>query len=78
MKQRDTNNQETKRKIESLGRKATIFTADLASRQDVSSLVANVASDGHDIDILLNCAGIQRRHPSHIFPDEDWDEVFLY
>lgn len=78
MGQRDTNNQETKRQIESLGRKATIVTADLASRQDVSSLVAKVINDGHDIDILLNCAGIQRRHPSHVFPDEDWDEVFFY
>lgn len=78
MTQRDTNNQETKRQIESLGRKATISTADLASRQDVSSLMAKLINDGHDIDILLNCAGIQRRHPSHIFPDEDWDEVFLY
>lgn len=78
MGQRDTNNQETKRQIESLGRKATIVTADLASRQDVSSLVAKVINDGHDIDILLNCAGIQRRHPSHVFLDEDWDEVFFY
>ena len=78
MGQRDTNNQETKRQIESLGRKATIVTADLASRQDVSSLVAKVINDGHDIDILLNCAGIQRRHPSHVFSGEDWDEVFFY
>ena len=78
MTQRDINNQETKQQIESLGRKATIFTADLASRQDVSSLVSKVTNDGHDIDILLNCAGIQRRHPSHIFPDKDWDEVFLH
>ncbi|KAI3036902.1 hypothetical protein CBS147352_11147 [Aspergillus niger] len=23
----------------------------------------------------INCAGIQRRHPSHLFPDSDWDEV---
>ncbi|EIT73402.1 dehydrogenase with different specificitie [Aspergillus oryzae 3.042] len=56
-------------------RKATIYTADLSSRESVSSLVSNVLNDGHDIDILLNCAGIQRRHPSHIFPDNDWDEV---
>lgn len=32
-------------------------------------------SAGHKITILLNCGGIQRRHPSHQFPDEDWDEV---
>ncbi|NLY44904.1 MAG: SDR family NAD(P)-dependent oxidoreductase, partial [Tissierella sp.] len=27
------------------------------------------------IDILLNAAGIQRRHKSEEFPKEDWDEV---
>lgn len=34
-----------------------------------------LASQGIKPQILLNCAGIQRRHPSHQFPDEDWDEV---
>jgi 2-deoxy-D-gluconate 3-dehydrogenase len=75
--QRDTSNPCTKEQIEKLGRKASIYTADLASQQSVSQLVSTVIHDGHDIDILLNCAGIQRRHPSHIFPDEDWDEVSL-
>jgi 2-deoxy-D-gluconate 3-dehydrogenase len=73
--QRDTSNQNTKSEIERLGRKATIYTADLASQASVSPLVSSVLRDGHDINILLNCAGIQRRHPSHIFPLEDWDEV---
>lgn len=72
---RDTTNQETKRQIEQIGRKASIYTADLASQESISSLVPTVTKDGHDIDILLNCAGIQRRHPSHQFPLEDWDEV---
>ncbi|KAJ5659913.1 hypothetical protein N7507_006364 [Penicillium longicatenatum] len=73
--QRDTSNPATKEQIEKLGRKATIYTADLASQASVSTLVATVVNNGHDIDILLNCAGIQRRHPSHLFPQEDWDEV---
>jgi 2-deoxy-D-gluconate 3-dehydrogenase len=30
---------------------------------------------GGRIDILVNAAGIQRRHPSEEFPLEDWDEV---
>ncbi|KAJ5720653.1 uncharacterized protein N7483_008587 [Penicillium malachiteum] len=72
--QRDTSNQATKEKIESLGRKASIYTADLSSKDSVSTLVSTVLADGHDINILINCAGIQRRHPSHIFPTEDWDE----
>ena len=25
--------------------------------------------------ILVTCAGIQRRHPAHQFPDQDWNEV---
>ncbi|OOQ90622.1 2-dehydro-3-deoxy-D-gluconate 5-dehydrogenase [Penicillium brasilianum] len=73
--QRDTSNLSTKEQIEQLGRKASIYTADLALQPSVSKLVSTVIGDGHDIDILLNCAGIQRRHPSHVFPDEDWDEV---
>lgn len=31
--------------------------------------------DGHDVSILVTCAGIQRRHPAHEFPMGDWDEV---
>ncbi|GLA10828.1 hypothetical protein AnigIFM62618_000425 [Aspergillus niger] len=73
--QRDTSNTETKERIESLGRKATIYTADLSSRESVSQLTPTLLSHGHDISILVNCAGIQRRHPSHLFPDSDWDEV---
>jgi 2-deoxy-D-gluconate 3-dehydrogenase len=65
----------TKSKIESIGRKAYIYAADLSSEKDVSGLAEAVLADGHDVDILLNCAGIQRRHPSHLFPKSDWDEV---
>lgn len=72
--QRDTSNQETKQAIEKLGRKATIATADLASQESVAALVADVTKE-HDISILINCAGIQRRHPSHVFPSSDWEEV---
>lgn len=34
-----------------------------------------VLKDGHRIHILLNCGGIQRRHPAHQFPDDDWQAV---
>lgn len=30
---------------------------------------------GGTIDILVNAAGVQRRHKSEIFPKEDWDDV---
>jgi 2-deoxy-D-gluconate 3-dehydrogenase len=65
----------TKDEVEKLGRKATIFYADLAETNDLKGLVKKITDAGHDIDILVNCGGIQRRHPAHQFPDDDWNEV---
>lgn len=73
--QRDESNQNTKQAIENLGRKASIYVADLASASDVGGLTKRILADGHDVDILVNCGGIQRRHPAHEFPDNDWNEV---
>ncbi|EAA36299.3 2-deoxy-D-gluconate 3-dehydrogenase [Neurospora crassa OR74A] len=73
--QRDETSTTTLQAIQSLGRHAQIYKADLSSPTDVSSLVPRILSDGHTIRILVNCAGIQRRHPSHLFPDSDFAEV---
>ncbi|KAH0046483.1 NAD(P)-binding protein, partial [Aureobasidium melanogenum] len=43
--QRDESNQTTREAIQKLGRKAEIYTADLASRDSVSALVKKVVSD---------------------------------
>ncbi|KXH44547.1 2-deoxy-D-gluconate 3-dehydrogenase [Colletotrichum nymphaeae SA-01] len=73
--QRDESSQSTKQAIEKLGRKATIYTADLSSQESVAALVPKVLKDGHEIRILVNCAGIQKRHPCEKFPDEDFNAV---
>ena len=73
--QRDASNTTTKEQIEQLGRKASIYEADLAEHTQISGLVRKITEDGHDISILVNCGGIQRRHPPAQFPDEDWNEV---
>lgn len=73
--QRDTSNQSTLQSVEALGRKAWIYTADLSSPSDVAGLVPRVLADGHQVRVLVNCAGIQRRHPSERFPDGDFAEV---
>ena len=65
----------TKLEIEKLGQKVTTYHADLASPDDLRGLVRRVTEGGHDIDILVNCGGIQRRYPAERFPDEDWNEV---
>lgn len=73
--QRDESNQQTKEAIQKLGRKATIYTADLSSNESVTQLTPKILADGHRIHILLNCGGIQKRHPAHQFPDSDWNAV---
>ena len=73
--QRNESNLETKNKVEALGRKAFVYVADLASQDAVAGLTERILKDGHDIDILVTCGGIQRRHPAHEFPMSDWDEV---
>lgn len=49
---------------------------DLANRADRKrGFDEAVALLGGDLDILVNAAGIQRRHKSEEFPLEDWDDV---
>ena len=50
--------------------------ANIASRDEIRSSYSDALQflDGR-VDILLNAAGIQRRHPSEIFPESDWDDV---
>jgi 2-deoxy-D-gluconate 3-dehydrogenase len=62
--------------VQELGRKAAIYTADLSSQESVAALVPKILADGHEIRILVNCGGIQRRHPSEKFPDSDFNEVY--
>ena len=50
--------------------------ADISCRdQSRSSYAEALEFLGGRVDILLNSAGIQRRHPSEVFPEKDWDDV---
>ena len=73
--QRDTSVTATKDAIEKLGRKAWIYTADMADPASVRALTPKVLADGHTIRTLITCAGIQRRHPCEEFPDDEFNEV---
>lgn len=73
--QRDESNTTTRDEVAKLGRKALIHVAELSDREAVKKIIPTLVQQGVQPDILLNCAGIQRRHPSEKFPDEDWDEV---
>ncbi|KAH6628729.1 hypothetical protein F5144DRAFT_604867 [Chaetomium tenue] len=73
--QRDESSTDTLNAVQVLGRTARIYTADLSSADDVAKLVPRILADGHQIRILINCAGIQRRHPCEKFPDSDFNQV---
>ncbi|KAK4133470.1 NAD(P)-binding protein [Trichocladium antarcticum] len=73
--QRDETSTATLEAIQALGRHAAIYTADLSAQDDVAKLVPRILADGHQIRILVNCAGIQKRHPAEDFPDSDFNQV---
>ena len=63
------------------------YIVDISDREQIDdSIIESVKLLGGSIEILVNAAGIQRRNPSEIFLDSDWDalisvnltSVFLY
>lgn len=48
---------------------------DVTQSQAVNSAIAQIESDIGPIDILINNAGIQRRHPFTEFPEKDWNDI---
>jgi len=57
------------------GNRTALFTADLADRAAADRLVADTLSAFGRIDILINNAGIIRRHAAAQHTDEEWDVV---
>lgn len=74
--QRAATNSATMTAVEKLGRKVTVYTADLSSAESVAALVPSILQDGYIIDVLVNCAGAQRRHPCHEVSSDDWNLVY--
>lgn len=73
--QRNETNTATRDAIRQVGRECSIVTADLASSSDMKSLASRILATHPRVDVLVNCGGIQRRHPAHEFPDSEWEEV---
>jgi len=69
--------EKTANKVHALGRRYLPLACDLAqaSVADLDSLVEQTVTGLGRIDILVNAAGINLRHPSLEFPEDDWDTV---
>lgn len=66
---------ETCRQIEEAGGRAQGFTADLAATEANPKLIADAVAKLGRLDILVNCAGINRRKPVVEVTPEDYDTI---
>ncbi len=63
---------ETQDMIESMGRRASIFPADLRDIEQLQSIFAEIASAGHSVDILINSAAIMEPTPFNEVNEAIW------
>jgi 3-oxoacyl-[acyl-carrier protein] reductase len=66
---------ETKKKVETLGRKALFVKVDVANQKQVQNMVGEVLKAWGRIDILVNNAGFDRGATLLKVKEEDWDAV---
>ena len=67
--------QETRCRIESLGRKCHDVRANLSDTSTLTALMTEALKLTGKIDILVNNAGIIRREDAINFSEKDWDDV---
>lgn len=66
---------ETREKVEALGRVLTDIRADLSDRDAVGSVIERAEEEAGSSNILVNNAGIIRRADALEFSTSDWDDV---
>jgi len=69
--------EETRAEIEGLGRRCAVVERDLAALtpEGAQELVRGCVDTLGDLHVLVNNAGIIRRHPALEYPQGDWDSV---
>ena len=66
---------ETADEIESLGRHSLRVASDVTDRASLDNLLQVVLERFAKVDILVNCAGFNRRAPTLDFPESDWERL---
>ena len=77
--QRDPSTATTvKDKVRALGRKCDSYACDLGQKEQLREIIPAICErDGRNVDILVNCGGLQHRSPAVDFAEDKWDEVGL-
>jgi len=66
-----------KQEVESMGRKALIFKADVKRLVDVKKMIENIKEELGGLDIVVNNAGIIRDKALILMEEQDWEDVIL-
>ncbi|HEV7214802.1 MAG TPA: 3-oxoacyl-ACP reductase FabG [Chloroflexota bacterium] len=66
---------DTEQMLSMLGRRVLPLGADVGDRQQADAVVAAAIAQFGRLDILVNCAGINRDAILHRMTDEQWDDV---
>lgn len=61
--------------IESLGRCSLRVASDVTDRASLDNLLKVALERFGKVDILVNCAGFNRRAPTLDFPESEWDQL---
>ncbi|MGL5842646.1 MAG: gluconate 5-dehydrogenase [Aeromonas hydrophila] len=61
--------------LRSKGYQAECICFDVTNSSDIEIAIASIEQSLGQIDVLINNAGIQRRHPILDFPENEWDDV---
>jgi NAD(P)-dependent dehydrogenase (short-subunit alcohol dehydrogenase family) len=61
--------------IELLGRKTLRVACDVANRESLETLLRSTLAEFGQVDILVNCAGLNQRAPTLDFAESDWNRL---
>ena len=66
---------ETRSQIEAAGGSAVLLQADLADHEQCQKLIADARAALGRLDVLVNCAGMNRRKPIESVTEDDYDTI---
>lgn len=67
--------QKTAAEINNAGGNCTYKALDINNREDFQEFVDELYEKNGSVDILINAAGVNKRHSFLEFPENDWDQV---
>ncbi|MEP6657855.1 MAG: glucose 1-dehydrogenase [Betaproteobacteria bacterium] len=63
------------RALTEAGHRASVSIFDVTDRTAARAAIAAIETRHGRLDIIVNNAGIQRRHPMEDFPEDEWDAI---